>query len=189
MTFLKSLPDADLKDVLRAWPDVGAPMAEYHQAVMRGDGPFSVGERELIAAFVSGLNACDFCYGEHTAVAEAFGIEKGLVEALVADTETAPIRSEMRPVLRYVRKLTLTPARVAESDIRAMVDAGWDDQAIYWAASICAIFNLDNRLIQGLGIPPQGPADLARTVTRLKGGGYASTVAYIRGAAVGSAAE
>jgi AhpD family alkylhydroperoxidase len=33
-----------------------------------------VAERELIAAYVAGLNACGYCHGIHIAVAEAFGI-------------------------------------------------------------------------------------------------------------------
>jgi hypothetical protein len=38
----------------------GAPHSEHTQAVMRGPSEWSVGERELFAAFVSRLNQCDF---------------------------------------------------------------------------------------------------------------------------------
>jgi hypothetical protein len=38
----------------------GAPFSELTQQVMRGPSPWSVGERELFAAFVSRLNACVF---------------------------------------------------------------------------------------------------------------------------------
>ena len=65
MTYLRSLPDADLKELLKSEPDLGVPFAQYHEALLRGPSPFSVGERELMAAYVSGLNACDFCSGEH----------------------------------------------------------------------------------------------------------------------------
>lgn len=75
MSFLQDMPDADLKMVLRREPDLGVLYADYHKILMREPSPFSIAERELIAAFVSGLNACSFCYGEHTAVAEALGVE------------------------------------------------------------------------------------------------------------------
>ncbi|MBM3268501.1 MAG: hypothetical protein FJZ01_12700 [Candidatus Sericytochromatia bacterium] len=39
---------------------LGGPMAELTQAVMRGPSAWSVGERELMAAFVSSLNRCRF---------------------------------------------------------------------------------------------------------------------------------
>jgi len=41
-------------------PFFGAPHAAYTQAAMRGASSWSVGERELFAAFVSRLNQCHF---------------------------------------------------------------------------------------------------------------------------------
>jgi hypothetical protein len=38
----------------------GRPFSELTQRVMRGPSPWSVGERELFAAFVSRLNQCVF---------------------------------------------------------------------------------------------------------------------------------
>ena len=37
----------------------GKPLTAHTQAVMRGPSEWSIGERELIAAFVSRLNKCD----------------------------------------------------------------------------------------------------------------------------------
>jgi hypothetical protein len=38
----------------------GRPHSAHTQAVMRGPSEWSIGERELFAAFVSRLNQCDF---------------------------------------------------------------------------------------------------------------------------------
>jgi AhpD family alkylhydroperoxidase len=96
------LPDrAVLRDVFAAFPNTSRPLLDYHQALLRGPSPFSVAERELIAAYVSGLNACDYCHGVHSATAQAFGLDEGLVAALL-DVDAAPIDARMRPVLRYV---------------------------------------------------------------------------------------
>lgn len=38
----------------------GAPHTRHTQEVMRGDSEWSIGERELFAAFVSKLNHCSF---------------------------------------------------------------------------------------------------------------------------------
>jgi hypothetical protein len=38
----------------------GAPHSAHTQAVMRGPSEWSIGERELFAAFVSRVNQCDF---------------------------------------------------------------------------------------------------------------------------------
>jgi hypothetical protein len=51
-------------DVLRTLryrqPFFGGPHGAHTQAVMRGPSAWSVGERELFAAFVSSLNQCRF---------------------------------------------------------------------------------------------------------------------------------
>jgi uncharacterized peroxidase-related enzyme len=112
MSYLPSLkPDSVLLDVFRAYPDAARPLLDYHEALLRGPSPFTVAERELIAAYVSGLNACGYCHGVHSATAQAFEIAEGTLEALLADADTAPVDERLRPVLRYVRKLTETPSR------------------------------------------------------------------------------
>jgi AhpD family alkylhydroperoxidase len=125
MAYLRSLPDrAVLRDVFAAFPQTSRPLLDYHQALLRGPSPFSVAERELIAAYVSGLNACDYCHGVHTATAQAFGVDEGLVAALLDEVDAAPVDARMRPVLRYVGKLTLTPSRMAAADAEAVLAAG-----------------------------------------------------------------
>jgi uncharacterized peroxidase-related enzyme len=181
MTFLKSMPDADLKELLRSEPDLGVPIAQYHQVLLRGPSPFSIAERELMAAYVSGVNACDFCSGEHEAVAARFGVEAGVLDALLEDVETAPVSAKLRPAFHYLHKLTLQPARMVAADANAVYDAGWEDPALYHLACLCALFSFDNRVIQGVGIPPHEPSKLDSTADRLHARGYASTVDFIKG--------
>ena len=51
----------DVVKTLLYRPEVfGTPMSRLFQRVMRGPSQWSVGERELFAAFVSGLNQCVF---------------------------------------------------------------------------------------------------------------------------------
>ena len=151
MAHLNSLPDdAVLMDVFRAYPETSRPLLDYHELVMRGPSELTAGERELIAAYVSGLNSCDYCHGVHTATAQAFGVDEGLVVALLDDVDAAPVEAQMKPVLRYVRKLTLTPSRLTAADAEAVLAAGWDEQALHDAASVCGLFNLMNRLVKGL---------------------------------------
>jgi AhpD family alkylhydroperoxidase len=90
MTYLPSLPrDAVLLHVFRAYPQAARPLLDYHQVVLRGPSPFTVAERELIAAYVSGLNACRYCHGVHTATAAVFGIAESTLAAALSDVDTA----------------------------------------------------------------------------------------------------
>jgi uncharacterized peroxidase-related enzyme len=177
MTYLRSLPSrAVLRDVFAAFPQTSRPLLDYHQALLRGPSPFSVAERELIAAYVSGLNACDYCHGVHTATAQAFGVDEGLVVALLDDVDAAPVEAQMKPVLRYVRKLTLTPSRLTAADAEAVLAAGWDEQALHDAASVCGLFNLMNRLVEGLGVRAEA-GYFQLSAERLARDGYASLLA------------
>src|SRR5262245_38217623 len=69
MAFFSSAPDADIKHTLAREPAIGIPFSQLNEAVMRGDAPFTAGERELLAAYVSALNGCDYCQCEHAALA------------------------------------------------------------------------------------------------------------------------
>jgi uncharacterized peroxidase-related enzyme len=144
--------DALLSDVFRRFPEHAAPLGDYVQRLMRGPSPLSVAQRELIGAYVSGLNACVYCQGVHTAIAVAQGVEEQLVAALVDDLATAPVEERMRPLLGLVRTLTLTPAKVRDTEIATVYAAGWDEQALHDAVSVCGLLNFMNRMVEGLGI-------------------------------------
>ena len=149
-----SLPsNPNLSDVLTAFPYTVRPLLEYHDLLLRhGHSPFSVAERELIAAYVSGLNQCRFCFGAHKIIASTFGIDEQLVDRLLGDEQPEGVDSRMLPVLQFVKLLTEAPARVTEAEREAIRAAGWPDQAIFDAASICGLFNMMNRIVEGTGV-------------------------------------
>lgn len=63
MPFLPSLPKTShLSDLFKKFPRGVAPMMDYTDAVLRDDAELSKAERELIATYVSSLNACEFCF-------------------------------------------------------------------------------------------------------------------------------
>jgi uncharacterized peroxidase-related enzyme len=153
MSYLKSLPpDAALFQVFKTYPQTARPLLGFHELVMREDSPLTVAERELIAAYVSGLNDCGYCHGIHTATAEAFGVPEGLLSAALTDLDAAPVDEKLKPVLRYVGILTRSPSRLAESDAAAVFAAGWDERALHDAVMVCALFNFMNRMVEGLGV-------------------------------------
>ena len=111
-----------------------------------------IAERELIAAYVSGLNACRFCYNAHTVYAERFGIAPEVFEAALAHLDTAPLEARMKPLLRLAKKLTETPDSVTSEDHQAIIDAGWPEEAVADVIFVTALFNFMNRVVSGFGV-------------------------------------
>lgn len=148
-----SLPNPpSMADVFQAFPHTIRPLCEYHDCLLRDHSPLTVGQRELIAAYVSGVNACTFCHGAHTMAARAFGVDESVFEELIDNLDGAAVDEKMKPILRYVGKLTRTPSRMTEADAKAVYDAGWSEQALFDAVSVCALFNFMNRIVEGTGI-------------------------------------
>lgn len=148
-----TLPDApDLGDVFKAFPQAVPDILRLNDAIMCDDAAMHQGDRELIAAYVSALNACQYCTGSHMNAAEAFGVDPGVLTALLKDVESAAIEAPLKPLLMYVQKLTVTPARMTEHDARAVFAAGWSEAALYDAVKVCALFNFMNRIVEGTGV-------------------------------------
>ena len=172
MPRLRSLPDQPvMRNLYRAYPATCQPLGELFEAAMRGPSPFTQGERELIAAYVSGLNASVYCRRTHGGVAEACGFGPDLIDALLHEIETAPVEARMKPILRYARTLTLAPARVTDADAGAIYDAGWDDDALYSTVLVTGLANFVNRLADGVGLA-LSDGYVAEAAKRLSTKGY-----------------
>lgn len=154
MPYLKPLDAAaGLLDVLRTHPDLAKPLLELQQAAKRGPSAFTVAERELMAAYVSGLNACDYCHGVHSMTATS-GVPWDLLSVINADPDAAPVDPRMKPVLRNLGRLTRSPAQVSARGAESVFAAGWHERALHDAAMVCGIFNLMNQMVLGSASKP-----------------------------------
>ncbi len=153
MPFFKSMPEkSNVGHIFNINPAVKPAFSEFTKVVMRGDSPLTPGQREMIAAFTSALNACQYCFGGHAAIAAQFGIETSLFDQLMDDIDRAPVEDSFKPILRYVKKLTLEPAKMVQADVDAVLKAGWEERALHDAILVCCRFNFMNRLTLGHGL-------------------------------------
>ena len=153
MSFFSFLNDrAGIAELFQHYPSRYLPITTFIQQIMRGESVLTTAQKELIAAYVSGLNGCEYCYEAHKAIAASLNVNEQVLSALLSDLSTADIEEKFRPLLVYVRKLTLTPSKMTQSDVEAVLEAGWNEQALEDAICVCALFNLMNRLIDGCGI-------------------------------------
>jgi uncharacterized peroxidase-related enzyme len=125
----------------------GTPMQKITQDAMRGPSAWSVGDRELMAALISKMNACEYCIKAHTAVSAKAYRDPAKVSATLADLETAPLDEPLRATLRMLAKLTRENA-VGVDDMRAVLAAGVSREQIRDALSVAFVFNAMNRLAE-----------------------------------------
>ena len=172
MPFFKSISEQDKVPHAFSKFNTGIerPLIDLHQILMRSDdSPFSVAQRELLAAFVSGTNACKYCTGAHSATAMEFGVEESVIKGLLEDIDTAQVDEKMKPVFKYLKKLTLEPTKMTQSDADAVFNSGWSERALYDAIIICCTWSFMNRFVEGLGLTV-GPEQFAMEGKMLKGG-------------------
>jgi uncharacterized peroxidase-related enzyme len=161
------LPDAAKLVFYR--PDFyGARAKEFTHEAMRGPSAWSVGDRELMAAYVSKTNECAFCIGAHTATAGQAYQDGPRVAAVLADLESAPVERPLLATLRMLGKLT-REGKVAAGDMREVLAAGVSPQQVKDALAVCAAFNTTNRLADAFGfemLSPEGFEAGARTLLK-----------------------
>ena len=115
---------------------------------------------EAVASYVSILNRCPYSLTNHWANARHLIADEaratGIREALDADAPERAFAGKELAMLRYARKLTLSPGTMVESDVQAMRDEGAEDGEILEVNQVCGLFNYANRLLNGLGVTLKG---------------------------------
>ncbi|MCH6158887.1 carboxymuconolactone decarboxylase family protein [Streptomyces marispadix] len=136
----------------------GARAKEFTHEAMRGPSSWSVGDRELMAAYVSKVNESAFCVGAHTATARQAYQDGPRVAAVLADLSSAPIAEPLRATLRMLGKLT-REGEVGAEDMREVLAAGVSSQQVKDALAVCVAFNTTDRLADVFGfelLSPEG---------------------------------
>lgn len=167
MVFLPSLPaNAGIGDIFKYNPDIRQAMNELGRAIMRGTSELSAGQRELIAAYVSHLNACHYCFNGHSAMARSLGIAADEIERICELGADGAADRKLAPILAFVRKLTIEPSSVGQADADAVYAAGWTERGLHDAILVCCRFSFMNRLSIGHGLDPDA-VDAADRLSRM----------------------
>ena len=149
----------------------GRPMQRVTQEAMRGPSAWSVGDRELMAAFVSKNNQCEFCTKAHAAVAQRAYADGKMISGFLSDPDTATIGEPLRATLLMLGKLTRQHTVNAE-DMRAVLAAGASPEQIEDALAVCFSFNVIGRLDDAFGFVVPGPESFEGGAKYLLARGY-----------------
>jgi len=109
-------------------PEVGPPMSELAEVLMRGPSTLTLAERELIGTYVSARNDCRYCQTIHGAVAAyylgATVEEEKLVQQIKSDPSTAPISAKLKALLNIAGHVqqggVLLPLQIGHGQVLAV---------------------------------------------------------------------
>lgn len=133
-------------------PLTAGPLNALAEALLRNSEGLSMGERELIATFVSSLNDCFFCQNIHGAVAQYYYAEDlTLVEQVKADYHKAPISDKLKALLAVAERVQIGGKHVTPELIEQAREQGASDLEIHDTVLIAAAFCMFNRYVDGLG--------------------------------------
>jgi alkylhydroperoxidase family enzyme len=78
--------------------------------------------------------------------------DKELVWAVLHDLETSALDEKHKSLFRFVAKVNHNSPCITADDMTPLRAVGWDDEAIYFAITVCALFNFYNRWIDASGV-------------------------------------
>jgi uncharacterized peroxidase-related enzyme len=151
----------------------GTPMGAWTHAAMRGPSPWSVAERELMAAMVAKWNASAFCISAHGAVA-AKTMKRQSVDSALADFRSAPISPTLRAALVFLEIMTLRPLELSAEHAAAALRSGVTDDALQDAIAVATVFNIIARYADALDFAMPSADEFDRAATMLLKRGYAA---------------
>ncbi|MGC1505558.1 MAG: peroxidase-related enzyme [Sulfitobacter sp.] len=136
-------------------------MAIYKYVLHHKDNTVPKWFLETLGVWVSSLNACSYCVDHHFAGLKRLLRDDARADALrvaieARDVTGAPLDGREQEALRYAQKLTVNPVDLAQSDVQALRDAGWEDGEILEINQVSAYFSYANRTVLGLGCSTQG---------------------------------
>lgn len=74
------------------------------------------------------------------------------VAGVIGDLESSDLTTAEKVLFRFVDKVNGDSPRITEEDIRAVHEAVWTDDALYYAITVCALFNFYNRWVDASGV-------------------------------------
>jgi uncharacterized peroxidase-related enzyme len=142
-----------IQALLVQFSDTAEPLTKLAQTLLRDrESSLTPGERELIAAHVSSLNECRFCFHSHAAAAAALlGVRVAAADRAAVAWDEVTVSPKMRALLEIAGAVQRSGRDVTRTMIQSAKVAGATDKEIHDTVLIAAAFCMYNRYVDGLG--------------------------------------
>ena len=183
MTYIKTdIPQPGIVELLFYKGNTGKALSKLAHTLLHGPSTLTQGERELIAAHVSSLNECEFCYESHGASANAHFNDNGLVvKSLETGTDRAEVSDKMKALLKIAGKVQISGKEVTPELIGQAKEQGASDEEIHDTVLIASAFCMYNRYVDGLNTnEPENKKDYVDMGKRMARIGYKYPPLFLR---------
>lgn len=98
--------------------------------------------------------------------------DRALVDAVLKDYRTAPISDREKALFAFIDKMNRESSRLQQDDVDKVKAAGWSEEALYDAITVCALFNFFNKWVDATGVSDMPAAAYAASGERMATFGY-----------------
>jgi uncharacterized peroxidase-related enzyme len=139
----------DVPGILKCFatnPAYARRMVDISSSLLFSDGALARRQKELIATYISHLNACPYCLDSHG----FFLMVHGAAEETVRSVSSGDL------TMLYLRKVNAESFRTAREDVLRLCNLGWQEEQIAEAIHVATIMGLCNRVANAFGLSSQG---------------------------------
>lgn len=149
-------------------------LLELANTLLWEDNSLSRGERELIAAYVSWLNECIFCFESHGRTSLHYlNCDETFLNAVKKDYRKSKLSPKMKSLLSIAAAVHKSGQSVTDEQIRDARKEGASDYEIHDTVLIAAAFSMYNRYVDGLAADlPKDDSFYAESTAAIEANGY-----------------
>lgn len=100
--------------------------------------------------------------------------DEALVRGVCEDLESSALPPAEKELFRFIDKVNHDSHHITVDDMQPLYAAGFNDEQIYYAVTVCALFNFYNRWIDATGVPALSEA------AHREGGKRSAAIGYVR---------
>jgi alkylhydroperoxidase family enzyme len=153
MSFLTAKPERLIsKELLTKYPRRGILLFKLLEESKNNGSALNKGVQEMVITYVSALNDPDSGVLALEEIASDVDVDGQGVDQSDASNKKARAIGKLTPILTFLKKLTLTPEEINDTDVEPIFAAGWSERDFLDLVCICSVVNCINRLAMGSGL-------------------------------------
>jgi len=157
--FRDTMGRQDVPGILKCFgtnPAAAREMVDMGSAVLFKDGYLTRRQKEMIATYISSLNACPYCLDSHGFFLTTLGTTLETMRAIAADKlDEAEISEAEQELLRFTGRVNSESFKIGRDDVQRLCGQHWQEEQIAEAVHVAALMGLCNRVANAFGLTSQ----------------------------------